>query len=642
MSYGVAAHPNHGTYSFSNNFGETLMQRIFNLSVVFMFLLFTSECYGAFRALLVGIDYGNSKSNIPRLYGSVNDVREMHTLMTKTLGIPEASIRMLLEEQATREAILKTFRKWLIDGTKAGDVVYFQYSGHGIQIPDTTGSQQLDPLKADQSGQQKLAEAFVPYDTQMNTGSTTIENLIPDSEFHRMLDQLAGRDVTLFLDNCYSAGVTRDYSLNRAVTRNLQIPWKTGETRLSFTESSGSSGERAMAERVTRQMPRTGKMDATWNPEFTLFAAAKYFQSAYEHPLDNGHNGAFTFPVLKLIQANPTVRYTNRQVIEYARDFVHNVAGISETLQEPMFYGPIDGSEKPFVLLAQANPGIQTPGGGGAGPSLQPAPVPVADKTGVLVSGTDGSIKSSIASALQQSDFARFKTEHPDVIVEIQANSVFIHSAAGKRLKTIAIVSSTRVEDIAASVLQSLESIHIVRELAALENPAAPFAVELWIDEPGKTVFRASDRVTLYYKVNGLPKGKKAHLTLLNVGPDGTVSILYPQKKDFVSGAMSAYSGLYFNAEVESGKVFSIPRKSAALKPGQNVAMDLRIRLGAGQEYFKAIITSEPIDWGSLNLGEFRSAFKGPSGRNFAAVAVESVGKSVDWSSASLRVEVTP
>ena len=219
---------------------------------------------------------------------------------------------------------------------------------------------------------------------------------------------------------------------------------------------------------------------------------------------------------------------------------------------------------------------------------------------------------------------------------------VLIHSAAGKRLKTIAMAASTPEEDVAASVLQSLESIHIVRELAALENPASPFAVELWIDEPGKTVFRASDRVTLYYKVNGLPTGKKAHLTLLNVGPDGTVSILYPQKKDFVSGALSAYSGLYFNAEVESGKVFSIPRTSAALKPGQNVAMDLRIRLGAGQEYFKAIITSEPIDWSSLNLGEFRSAFKGPTGRSLAVVAVEIVEKAVDWSSASLRVEVTP
>jgi len=49
----------------------------------------------------------------------------------------------------------------------------------------------------------------------------------------------------------------------------------------------------------------------------------------------------------------------------------------------------------------------------GPGPSLPPAPTTVADKTGVLVSGTDGSIKSSIASALQQSDFARFETYPP-------------------------------------------------------------------------------------------------------------------------------------------------------------------------------------------------------------------------------------
>jgi len=86
--------------------------------------------------------------------------------------------------------------------------------------------------------------------------------------------------------------------------------------------------------------------------------------------------------------------------------------------------------------------------------------------------------------------------------------------------------------------------------------------------------------------------------------------------------------------------VHSIPKTRHALKPGENVGVDLRIRLDEGQEYFKAIVTSEPVDWENLNIGTFKASFKGEAGRGFAAEAVEKTRACEFWSAGSLRVDV--
>jgi len=580
--------------------------------VFLIFFSFTARSEAKFRALLVGIDYQNADSSIPGLRGAVNDVKDIYSLMTDTLGIPKDSIRMLTEEQATREAILSNFREWLINGTKAGDTVFFQFSGHGVQIPDTSGTQPQDPVKKNDPAHKKLAEAFVPFDTQIDPNTKAIKNLIPDSEFHGLLSQIKDRDVTLFLDLCHSGGITRDIANTGAVTRNLKLPWQPEETRVV-----GSSDIRGFSVRKRSD-------DATWHPDYAFFAAVKYFQSAYEYPMNHGKNGAFTYPVLSLIKANPQARYTNKEILAYARQFVHQTMGIADNIQEPVFYGPEGSPDKPFVLLAQKSSAM----------NISPASVQttISDigKTGVRVSGEDDERKSQLISSIISSEFAKVEEQHPDVIAEFRSDGVHLCNAAGKRIRLIPI-SPALISDL----MKAIEGIHIVRELAVLENPGAPFVTELWIDEPGKTVFKSEDKITLYYKVNGLPKGKTAYLTLLNVAPDGSVSILYPQKQDFYQGSGEK---LFLNAGVETGKTYSIPKSRNELKA--NVGVDVRIRLAQGQEYFKAVVTSEPIDWQGLDIGEFHSNFRGKAGRSFAEKTIKRTKTCAFWSTASLRAEV--
>ncbi len=189
------------------------------------------HAHAKFRALLVGINYENADPDIPRLSGCVNDIRDMRDFMTRMQGIPAASIQTLTEEQATRRAILSRFRSWLMDGTEAGDTVFFQYSGHGYQLPDPFGVQQHDPVKRENPEDLKFAEAFVPYDTLVHLESDTVENLILDSEIRVLLSELKDRKVHLFLDCCHSEGTSRDFDRIKAVNRYLETPWDPMKTR---------------------------------------------------------------------------------------------------------------------------------------------------------------------------------------------------------------------------------------------------------------------------------------------------------------------------------------------------------------------------------------------------------------------------
>jgi Caspase domain len=80
------------------------------------------------RALLVGIsDYSNAKGS--NLYGCVNDVLNFkNTLLT--LGYKDDNIKTILDQSATAKNILDSLT-YLLTSSVSGDLLIFQYSGHG-------------------------------------------------------------------------------------------------------------------------------------------------------------------------------------------------------------------------------------------------------------------------------------------------------------------------------------------------------------------------------------------------------------------------------------------------------------------------------------------------------------------------------
>jgi len=129
----------------------------------------------------------------------------------------------------------------------------------------------------------------------------------------------------------------------------------------------------------------------------------------------------------------------------------------------------------------------------------------------------------------------------------------------------------------------------LVTQLKRLQNPSnASFGVELWFNQPGQTRFRNAQKVTINYEVKGLKK--TGYLTLLNVSPAGKISMIFSEK-------------------VQKSKYFKKVN---------------RITLNeTGEEYFKAIVTTGPIEW-----------------QTFIAAATRGEERVSAWGTTALIVEV--
>ncbi len=120
----------------------------------------------------------------------------------------------------------------------------------------------------------------------------------------------------------------------------------------------------------------------------------------------------------------------------------------------------------------------------------------------------------------------------------------------------------------------------LATQIRQLHNAA--LRVELWLDRPGKTQFNSTDQITLYYRVTapGLARGTPLYLSLFNIAPNGAF-VKFPDR--------------YIEQPVKAGETYSIPRLPGEDEPP--VAAGVRLRLHPGEEYFKALATSDPIHW---------------------------------------------
>jgi hypothetical protein len=139
------------------------------------------------RALCVGI---NDYPTAP-LSGCVADVEVWDSLLAGA-GF---SVTRLLNNRATRAAIVNSLER-MIAASRRGDVLVFQFSGHGTQVPDLNG----DEAKGDTAG---LDEAICPFD--FATGA-----LLIDDDIGRIFSRLPdGVNLTCFMDCCHSGTVSR-------------------------------------------------------------------------------------------------------------------------------------------------------------------------------------------------------------------------------------------------------------------------------------------------------------------------------------------------------------------------------------------------------------------------------------------------
>jgi hypothetical protein len=219
------------------------------------------------------------------------DAKDMAALATSK-GIKPT---VLLTKKGTRSAVLAGMRA-AAKALKKGDLFLLSYSGHGGQVPDTSGEE------ADRKD-----ETWCLYDGQ----------LIDDELYFELSKFGAGVRVLVFSDSCHSGTITREIAppppppgmrpklmpgavAMRTYTENKDFydQIQAGVAK-AVSGVGGAGGVGADPDSALAQVVASGRLTATvtkFDPSVILISGCQDNQTS----MDGDHNGAFTEALLKV------------------------------------------------------------------------------------------------------------------------------------------------------------------------------------------------------------------------------------------------------------------------------------------------------------------------------------------------------
>ncbi len=232
-----------------------------------------ADSIGGMRiALCVGINEYPDPAH--RLAGCVADAQ----MWARSLGRHGFSASLLLDGQATRAAIDRNLRE-LVSNSRAGDVIVFQYAGHGTYVSDLNGDEE--------DGND---EALCPVD--FANGALYI-----DDDIAEVLAQVPdGVNLTCFMDCCHSGSNTR-FAVGSVSNR----PLGARDARRRFVPPTADINR---AHTLFRQSHSTGsRAVGSGGPELMRdikFAACQDSEVAWE---SDGH-GEFTLRATRVLDGS--------------------------------------------------------------------------------------------------------------------------------------------------------------------------------------------------------------------------------------------------------------------------------------------------------------------------------------------------
>ena len=299
-------------------------------------------------ALCVGIDRYPAPN---ALGGCVNDARTWAASLQRR-GF---TVSTLTDGAATYRGITGELAR-LVSGARAGDVVVFQYSGHGTQLPDSTGDET-----------DHKDEALCPVD--FDGGAFVV-----DDDMRAILARAAaGVNVTCFIDCCHSGTITRllvgtpvsrDGALGEARARYIVATPEMIEAHLKF-RADGDTAARALGAAAPLGAAAARGLDVMRE---VSFAACRANEVAYEH----AGQGDFTrhaTPLLDAADGALTHEAFERRVIRAfgARPAQHPRLDCAPPSRTRVLFAPLGAAiAAPTRGLGEA---IAADGGGGGTPA---------------------------------------------------------------------------------------------------------------------------------------------------------------------------------------------------------------------------------------------------------------------------------
>ena len=522
-------------------------------------------------ALIVGIDRWIS-DEVRDLYGCVADAHLVSQTFRDQFHCPGESIRLVLNEEATREGIERAFRDQLIAKAKdmsleerAETAFVFHYSGHGSRA-----------VRNESDTATGFDETLVPHDSR----SPNVYD-IRDWELGSWIDELTdlATNVTIVLDCCHSGSGTRDDDMN-----SRECPAD-------------------MRPQPPRTTTRSSKVQDA-SERYTLLASCRADEIAREiYPKDTGASetyGAMTWFMTQEIGNLPTRPLTYRELHERVRHRVNNrfpkqVPQCEGAIDRVLFGGMVPSSRSIrsvvdikdgyyWIDLGQSHGITEGSTLKVYPPSTQSSPDP-SEAIAELTVEDVGAIRSACSITVGEtvplhakvvvSDIAQSRSPHrlalyvgegvareilnasalkplvardddnPEIVITETDEGYCVEDAYGRIVPTNYSADSVRqlVEDLAARVrFQNALEIRntapdsdlagavrmVVKQLDFDAGTQQPIAVPLERTPGGETVFSVGERLVIEITNHS---SQPLYVYLFIFAHDGSVARLYPQAR---------------------------------------------------------------------------------------------------------------
>ena len=547
-------------------------------------------------AFIVGIsDYihfsDESGGDLP---GAERDARVVRDVLVERWGFPEGNIRMLLNEEATKAAITEGMTEWLPANARPGDQITIFFAGHGSQMWDENGDED-----------DGLDETIAPADVRPET----TEFDISDDQMGEWLAALPTDNVVVALDNCNSGTGTRavtPFARSRELGRDINDLAKPASvSRRALPGMEDETGFDASDGRVLE------------------ISAAQPFQTAVDafFPAEDGgesfHGGAFTtFLVRELWRAPSDASY--EEVFTRVRDalkrnrfeqdpYLSEDVSLKDAFLFSVEGGSTTGSSASLRILGSSRSGSMTELAGGQalgitsgslfqtteGAQLLVETVSP-DRTQVQVvdgrvqegtrarlvgfrfpqatlrvgiGGMDSETSTALASALEDApgiELVEGTRDFSHLIIRRQGRELTVIGMDGALRHTFPAGAESVGE--LANILKMEAA---AKQLADMENPAPDFGIKVWLAN-GRTSFGIGDAVTFHATAES-----DGYLTLVDLGTDGTVTVLFPNPYDR-------------DNRVRAGQEITFPTEA--------MESEIRALPPAGRGMVRAILTQTPLD----------------------------------------------
>lgn len=547
-------------------------------------------------ALLIGISdyihFGDEPGG--DLPGAEGDALALRSVLIERWGFPPDHIRLLLNHEATKEAIREAMTRWLPSVARAGDHITIFFAGHGSQMWDEDGDED-----------DGLDETLAPADVRRET----TEMDISDDLMREWLAGLPTDNVVVILDNCNSGTGTRDvtpFARTRELRRNLEaLPKPPALARRSLGEAKDPTAFDAGAGRVleiSAAQPYQPAVDAFFPGEdggegffggaFTTFLVRELWRApagtTYEDiflrvrealkrnrfeqdPYLSQDVGLKTSPLFALEGTSGGSAVATLRVV------AGGTQGGATELEGGSLLGITAGSlfrtEGGAELLVESVTahrararilrGSVSPGAAARLEAHRFAPSPLR----VGVGGVDSATREALARAT--ADLADIQW--------VVAERDFSHLMLRREGTTLRVVGSDGAlrhvapagPDGAETLVAALKKEAAAKRLADMENPAPSFSLKVWLADQ-RTSFGIGEAVVFHAL-----GGADGYLTLVDLGTDGTVTVLFPNPYDR-------------DNRVRAGQEIVFP--------SEGMGSEIRALPPVGRGMVRAFLTPRPLD----------------------------------------------